>query len=338
MYIKLYLSNFIRYCIVLYFTMIYKIIYCYFNIQTNLQLWIQRNPYLSAVQHLYKKIYDYIKNTVYEIPPKIPPGVKWCNTIAIYPIHYYKRVEFRLMGAFLKETYNIYPLIYPFCFLFCHAYHLITSPYAKMWGMLQNLYFFEKGVDKTAHNPVAQLTHEFHRSSVPRSQNNKTYHSVTESELDHAEKSIIEMKNSPIFKEKNEPTMKYMLFLLKTENFYYSKLIYQTSKMRNVDIPINYKISNVTFMTIEYVTPSLKTPLLIDLSSFKFAVGSNILNYTFIYWYLYNQYGNWVETVFDSNYKIHIIDNEFNIVELLPFNYLYLKENEYEVCQIYSLI
>ena len=335
--------------------MIYKIIYWYFNIQTNLQLWFQRNPYYSAVQHLYRKIYDGIKNRVYEIPTKIPPDVKWCNTITIYPRHYYDRVGFRLMGAFLKETYITYPLIYPLCFLVCHAYHLLTSSYGKKWRMLQNLYFFEKGGVKPENNqspppPPPPVTNPIpapqpkdgpvstpHQPDTQPPKKN-TYYSVPVKEIDNAEKSIIELKNSQIFKEKNEPTMKYLLFLLKAEDFYYSKLIYHSSKMRNVDIPMNYKISNVTFMTIEFVTPSLKTPLIIDLSNFKFAVGSNILNYTFIYWYLYNQYGNWVETVFDFNYKIHIIDSEFNIVELLPFNYLYLKENEYEVCRIYSLI
>lgn len=225
--------------------------------------------------------------------------------------------------------------------------------------MLQNLYFFEKGGVKQEINqnpsppPVTDPAPRLQDGAVPvpdpapdpaphqpdtQPPKKNTYYSVPEGDIDDAEKNIIELKNSQIFKEKNEPTMKYLLFLLKTENFYYSKMIYHSSKMRNVDIPINYKISNVRFMTVEYVTPSLKTPLIIDLSSFKFAVGSNILNYTFIYWYLRNQYGNWVESVFDFKYKIHIIDSEFNIVELLPFNYLYLKENEYEVCRIYTLI
>lgn len=317
--------------------MIYKIIYWYFNIQTNLQLWAQRNPYLSAVQNLYRKIYNRIKNTVYEIPTKIPPGVKWCNTIAIYPQHYYYRGASRLSGAYLKETYITYPLIYPLCFLFCHTYHILTLSFIKKWVMIQKLYFFEKGGVKLENNPVPPPPQPVQEPATHLQKKN-TYYSVSENDIHNAEKSIIELKNSRLFKEKNDPTMKYLLFLLKTEDFYYSKLIYHSSKMRNVDIPINYKISNVTFMTIEYVTPSLKTPLNIDLSTFKFAVGSNILNYTFIYWYLYNQYGNWVETIFDFDYKIQIIDSKFNIFELLPLNYLYLKDNEYEVCRIYSLM
>jgi len=127
------------------------------------------------------------------------------------------------------------------------------------------------------------------------------------------------------------------LFILKVDNCFFTKIIYQTNP-RTTKLQVRYKKSNVTFMTIEYVHSSLKTPLLIDLSSFNFTAESEILGYIFIYWYLKRKYGNWINKIFDVNYKLNIIDNDFNIFELKPQNYILLNENSYEVNQVGCLL
>ncbi len=260
----------------------------------------------------------------------MPPHVKWCNTIAIYKNDFYRTASFSI----LKETYTIHPLFQPLYFMLYDTLSTVSITGRRKWGVLENPFFFQNEEGRTE---KIELDNQVEKANGGQKKKN-VYYSVPDSDIGIAERTVLEMKKNPIFKEKNEPIMKYLLFILKTDKFYYSKMMYQSSKMRNVDIPINYKISDVGFMTVEYVTPSLKTPIVIDLSSFKFAVGSDILNFTFVYWYLSNRYGNWVDAVFDFDYKLHIIDSELRMVELLPFNYLRLKENDYDICQIYSLL
>jgi hypothetical protein len=84
-------------------------------------------------------------------------------------------------------------------------------------------------------------------------------------------------------------------------------------------------------MTIEYVHSLLKTPILIDLSEFNFTIESEILSFLFVYWYLKRKYGNWVNQIFDLNYKLNIIDSDFNMFQLKFYNFILLNENDYNI-------
>jgi len=371
--------------------MLYRIIYWYFNIRTSIRELFEVNPYLSSVKSICKISYECIKNVIYDIPGKVPPHIRWCNTIAVYKNDLYRPSSFNKMKEITHPLfYTFYSTLYGMMGLITRVQMNVTTswsktttpeykrnstisliekfrevaeghsdptpfasyfwgragtPYPKSsiqsfsdflnkWQVVENPFFFQEGHVHTEKIEMDNQVDSF--SNLHRITN--IYYSVPDSDISIAERTVCDMKKNPIFKEKTDPRMKYLLFLFKTDKFYYSKMIYQSSKTMNVDIPINYKISHVGFMTVEYTTPSLKTPIIIDISRFKFAVGSDILNFTFVYWYLRNRYGNWVDTVFDFDYKLHIIDSELRMVELLPYNYLRMKENDYDICRIYSLI
>jgi len=152
-------------------------------------------------------------------------------------------------------------------------------------------------------------------------------------ETTEAKKTIEFVKRK--YSHLSDPCLKYNLFILKNSEYYFTKLIYQCNS-RDLLFPKNNTISNVKFMTIEYVHPSLKTPLIIDLSPFKFAVNSDILNFLFIYWYLRTKYGNWTDCIFDMKYKLNIIDGEFRYFEISSLDCITLEENNYKIRETYG--
>lgn len=122
------------------------------------------------------------------------------------------------------------------------------------------------------------------------------------------------------------------LLTLKNNDCYYTKIIDKRHNNNNL-FPCNYTISNVKFVTIEYCHPSLKTPIQINLSNKCYAAGSEILDPNFIYRYFMHLHGNWINAFFDTtNYKISIIDENFNMIILKPTQYITLGENNFQVC------
>lgn len=136
----------------------------------------------------------------------------------------------------------------------------------------------------------------------------------------------------PCLKKKYSITseLSLKLFILKLNSCYFTKIIYRINP-QTIKIPVTYTKSNVKFMTIEYTHSLLKTPILIDLSEFNFTIESEILSFIFVYWYLNRKYGNWADKIFDLNYKLNIIDNDFNMFELKFYNYILLNENDYKI-------
>jgi len=247
----------------------------------------------------YNNNYNQIKNTIYQIP-KEPNSKKWCNIIAIYR-PYYK----------INEPFKLYYK------LFSNIFWFIYGKVNKNWVVFENLIEF---------NDVFSLT-------VSEKENN--IFNLSNVETVNAKKNVDFLKTK--YSHLSDPCLKYNLFILKNNEYYFTKLIYY-SNLKNLTFSNNSLISNINFFTIEYVHPSLKTPLLIDLSNFKFAVKSHILGFLFIYWYLRNKYGNWADCIFDMNYKLNIIDNGFYYFEITAFEFIMLEENNYSVERIFSLL
>jgi hypothetical protein len=264
---------------------------------------MSKNIYLMLFTSFYSKIYNQIKKVVYEIPEE-PYSKKWCSIIAIY-----------------RPYYNIgfYNSLNPIYSLFSDIFDIFQCRFNKKWVVFEDLIKF---------NEDAVLT-----INVANKNNRTCELSIVETV--EAKKMIDVLKKK--YNHLSDPCLKYNLFVLNNGEYYFTKIIYCYNS-RNLLFPKKTSISNINFMTIEYVHPSLKTPLLIDLSPFKFAVNSHILGFLFIYWYLRNKYGNWTECIFDMNYKLNIIDRGLHFFELSPFEFITLEDNNYKVERIFKLI
>jgi hypothetical protein len=304
---------------------IYKIIYNYFNIKTLFYQRLKNNKIISAISSFYQKHYAGFIKFVYQIEPETTSRV-WCNTITV------KRI-FNLASENNANKW-INNLLSHFTF---------TNRFIPKWMYFENPIEFN---EKNGYIIQFKSLNEFHQDH-PNSYDMHSFTIFTNDSLNFKEmiitdKLIQNMQNSiSRLKQKYNRVMiseiPLNLFILKVDNCFFTKIIHQTNP-RTTKLPVRYKKSNVTFMTIEYVHSSLKTPLLIDLSSFNFTDESEILGYIFIYWYLKRKYGNWVNKIFDVNYKLNIIDSDFNIFELKPQNYILLNENSYEVNRISCLL
>lgn len=275
--------------------MIYKLLYYWFYTQTRFKNWISKNIYCNMFINYYRKIYNEIKNIVYQIPEE-PFSKKWCNTIAIYRPYYL--IEFSS---------------------FSNIFNFLKCKFSNNWIIFENLIEFEEDIILTI-NYQDEKKKKYNLSIVEAIEAKKT--------VDIVKKKYYHL---------SDPCLKYNLFILKNGDYYYTQIIYQ-SNIHNLFLSEKNSISNINFMAVEYVHPSLKTPLLIDLSYFKFAVKSHILGFLFIYWYLRNKYGNWTDCIFDMNYKLNIIDSDLHYFEISPMEFITLDENNYKVERIFSLI
>lgn len=89
------------------------------------------------------------------------------------------------------------------------------------------------------------------------------------------------------------------------------------------------------FLSIEYRHKMMKNPISINLDKGYFLVGNEILSKSFILRYL--EY-NTEKTYYDSDYEIHIIDNNINNVILKSTEYILLEKNNYFVKQNYFVV
>jgi hypothetical protein len=132
-----------------------------------------------------------------------------------------------------------------------------------------------------------------------------------------------------VMKTERPPSLPHYLFTLKMDNTVYSKLIRINTTPH---LPLNYVKSSVHIMTVEYSHPTLSpSPILIDLSHTQFVSGSEILDAVFIYRYLRGLYGNWVDRVFQLDYTLRIMDEEFRIFELSANQFIRLTETGYDI-------
>jgi len=190
-------------------------------------------------------------------------------------------------------------------------------------------YFFQKKFYKKTF--VYENFYEFQEETNITKIDEKTMNKKTDIAVQLIEDMKSQCSNS------SDTTLKYHLFIYKNAKCYFTKILYQNKNYLSI-IPKNENISNVNFLMIEYIHPSLKDPLLIDLTSYNFAIESHILNFVFVYWYLKNIYGNWTERIYDMNYKLNIIDQNCKYIELTSFEFIHLKKDDYTIEKIFSLI
>tara|TARA_B110000967_G_scaffold155871_1_gene160714 strand:+ start:1823 stop:2641 length:819 start_codon:yes stop_codon:yes gene_type:complete len=91
---------------------------------------------------------------------------------------------------------------------------------------------------------------------------------------------------------------------------------------------LNLKPSKVRFLSIEYEDPLLKEKFVITIDENMLYDKNEILSSAFIKRYLdYNS----LDVVYSHNYKIHIMDNNINMVTLTEKDYILLHKENYEI-------
>lgn len=121
------------------------------------------------------------------------------------------------------------------------------------------------------------------------------------------------------------------LLTIKYNGIYFVKMINPEDNMlQKVNcFPNTFQPSKVTFLAVEYTSSCTSTPVSLFISKMKFAVGSEILNYIFVQRQLAYNYGNQIK--FDMDYKLKIIDSNFNFLHLNKHKHILINENGYEV-------
>lgn len=95
---------------------------------------------------------------------------------------------------------------------------------------------------------------------------------------------------------------------------------------------INFIPSNVSFLSIEYTTPSLNTSIMLELPQNIYMVGTQILSAVFIARILEYTIGE--NDYFDMDYKLNILDSNIEYISLLSHQYIEMYENEYKIKDI----
>lgn len=141
--------------------------------------------------------------------------------------------------------------------------------------------------------------------------------------LDNIFSNIKRCKHEYLFCSKNENKKRNICLLVKpddNESKYFNALSL---------LQCTSELSTIRFMMIEYTHPGLRTAATINLTSDYYRVGNEILSDIFIEKYLRHNYGN--SCIFNSNYTLSILDNNFELVTINQSNYIELKENSYNI-------
>ena len=92
----------------------------------------------------------------------------------------------------------------------------------------------------------------------------------------------------------------------------------------------DYKESNINFFNIELEHNNKTYNIILKDSTFNYYIVNNSLNQIFFEYYIKNVLKMQINTdTFD--YKLSIIDNNVNIITLLPNQYILIMEDDYKI-------
>ena len=107
---------------------------------------------------------------------------------------------------------------------------------------------------------------------------------------------------------------------------------YCVSKQRPLQIEFSERIpSNAKFLSIVYTHPDMKTQIPLELSKHWYVVKNELFCPEFVFRQLSYQPEPFV---FDSRYKLQLMDNNVNSFELTATDYIELEENEYSIKKV----
>lgn len=159
---------------------------------------------------------------------------------------------------------------------------------------------------------------------------------------------ICDNRHIPIFILKYDGKYAYRLLIDKTDDVDNDDTDYNVDSDTDSDIQIidtvcnreyidlvsliNFIPSKVSFLSIEYTTPSLNTSIMLELPENIYMVGTQILSAVFIARLLEYTIGE--NDYFDMDYKLNILDSNIEYISLLSHQYIEMYENEYKIKDI----
>ena len=112
---------------------------------------------------------------------------------------------------------------------------------------------------------------------------------------------------------------------------YYDKCVSRICSLTNSKTHLNLTSSTVRFLSIVYSHPKLKYTINLNIDNMYYLVDNEILSSLFILRLLNHQQ---LPFEFDKEYKLEVMDDNVNIINLMHDNYILLKEDKYEVINI----
>ena len=102
----------------------------------------------------------------------------------------------------------------------------------------------------------------------------------------------------------------------------------QLMKNRSITMPPTFEASNIHFLSIEYIHPSMTEKLDITVPVSHCMVGNEILSLSYVFRLLNYQSHSFV---FDTGYTLAIMDNNIQIFELKANQYLKIHKDNYTI-------
>jgi len=90
-----------------------------------------------------------------------------------------------------------------------------------------------------------------------------------------------------------------------------------------------FEPSTVRFLSIEYINPNNKAPIILTLDAAHFYCGNEILSKLFVKRMIEYQVGNYM---FNQDYYLKIMDNNIETFELKSNGFILLEKDEYKIC------
>ena len=133
-------------------------------------------------------------------------------------------------------------------------------------------------------------------------------------------KSVMEENAS-----ENENTHVDILYTFKTPAYILCKV---TNKFEKDDANYIVEKSDVKFLSVEYINPDMKEPIIFKLNKDVFQIGNELLSNAFVLRYLQYQTQFYV---YANDYTITVIDDKVNQFTLNSKQYVLLDKHEYKI-------
>lgn len=127
-----------------------------------------------------------------------------------------------------------------------------------------------------------------------------------------------------------QSTMANMLYIIKYENVYIVKRS-EISKEELYKNKIAIQKSKCGFLSIEYSHPKLAIPIELNINKNVFIDGNHLFTPEFVLRCLKYQNKTYY---FDSKYKLKLLDNNINTIDLDSTKYIELTNKSYSICTI----
>jgi hypothetical protein len=98
---------------------------------------------------------------------------------------------------------------------------------------------------------------------------------------------------------------------------------------------ILYDVSNIKFISVNLTYNSTVYPIELKTDNYNHYIVNNVLNIDFFRYYLTNVLKIQIED--DFEYKVSIIDQDANFIDLYTHDILVIKENNYEIKKYISI-